>query len=241
MNSTDHPENGHEPGVGPGHASEAAAQHHAEDAHHHHDGVHPAPSNFITRYIFSSDHKVIAIQFLFSGLLFFVIGGLLALAVRWQLAWPWSSVPILSPLMESQWKTGGSMPPEFYNKLFTMHGTIMIFFVVIPILVGAFANFTIPLMIGARDMAFPKLNMLSYWFMWPAFVLIVYSFFVTGGAPETGWTSYPLVALFRWATPGSLNGQTLWLLAVLFAGISSMLGSINYITTVIMLRAPGMK
>ncbi len=241
MNSTDHPENGHEPAVGPGHASEAAAHHHAEDAHLHHDGVHPAPSNFITRYIFSSDHKVIAIQFLFSGLLFFVIGGLLALAVRWQLAWPWSSVPILSPLMESQWKTGGSMPPEFYNKLFTMHATIMIFFVVIPILVGAFANFTIPLMIGARDMAFPKLNMLSYWFMWPAFVLIVYSFFVTGGAPEAGWTSYPLVALFRWATPGSLNGQTLWLMALLFAGISSMMGSINYITTVIMLRAPGMK
>ena len=117
----------------------------------------------------------------------------------------------------------------------------MIFFVIIPLLTGAFGNFLIPLMIGARDMAFPKLNMFSYWFMWPAFILILYSFFVEGGAPEAGWTSYPILAIARWATPGSLNGQTFWLLALLFAGISSLMGSINYITTIIMLRAPGMK
>ena len=116
------------------------------------------------------------------------------------------------------------MPPEFYNKLFTMHATIMIFFVIIPLLTGAFGNFLIPLMIGARDMAFPKLNMISYWFMWPAFILITYSFFVEGGSAEAGWTSYPILTVARWATPGSLNGQTFWLMALLFAGISSLTG-----------------
>src|SRR3984893_7193602 len=122
-----------------------------------------------------------------------------------------------------------------------MHATIMIFFVIIPLLTGAFGNFLIPLMIGARDMAFPTLNMFSYWFMPPAMVFITYSFFVEGGSAEAGWTSYPPLTIYRWATPGSLNGQTYWLLALLCAGISSLLGSINYITTIVMLRAPGMK
>jgi cytochrome c oxidase subunit 1 len=206
-----------------------------------HDHIHPAPSSFITRYVFSTDHKVIGIQFLTSGLIFFVIGGLLAMAVRWQLAWPWKPVPILSRLLWSDPSHGYQMPPEFYNKLFTMHATIMIFFVIIPLLTGAFGNFLIPLMIGARDMAFPKLNMFSYWFMPPAMLFITYSFFVEGGSPEAGWTSYPPLAAFAWSTPGSLNGQTYWLLALLCAGISSLLGSINYITTIVMLRAPGMK
>ncbi|QDV34078.1 cytochrome c oxidase subunit I [Tautonia plasticadhaerens] len=203
----------------------------------HDEHIHPAPRNPLTRYVFSTDHKVIGIQFLFSGLIFFVLGGLLAMAIRWQLAWPWSDVPHLSAL----WGTsGGQMPPEFYNKLVTMHGTIMIFFVIIPILTGAFGNFLIPLMIGARDMAFPTLNMISYWFMWPGFALIVFAFAVPGGAPEAGWTGYPPLSTFFWSTPGSLNGQTIWLVALLFAGVSSMMGSINYITTVLMLRAPGM-
>ena len=170
-----------------------------------------------------------------------VLGGLLAMAIRWQLAWPWKPVPILSQALWSSPSLGYQMPPEFYNKLFTMHATIMIFFVIIPLLTGAFGNFLIPLMIGARDMAFPRLNMLSYWFMWPAFVLITYSFVVEGGSGEAGWTSYPILTIARWATPGSLNGQTFWLLALLFAGISSLMGSINYITTIVMLRAPGMR
>jgi len=206
---------------------------------HHDDHIHPEPTNPLFKYVFSTDHKIIGIQFLFSGLIFFVIGGLLALAVRWQIAWPWSDVPILSNTLWAQYD--GQMPPEFYNKLVTMHGTVMIFFVIIPILTGAFGNFLIPLMIGARDMAFPTLNMLSYWFMWPAFVLILYSFTVPGGAPEAGWTSYPTLANSPEATPGSLNGQTIWLMALLFAGVSSMMGSINYMTTILMLRAPGMK
>ena len=128
---------------------------------------HPprADATSCTKYVFSHDHKVIGIQFLFSGLIFFVLGGLLAMAVRWQLAWPWKPVPILSQALWSDPSLGYRMPPEFYNKLFTMHATIMIFFVIIPLLTGAFGNFLIPLMIGARDMAFPKLNMFSYWFM----------------------------------------------------------------------------
>jgi cytochrome c oxidase subunit 1 len=214
------------------------------DGHEHdhaHDHIHPAPNNFLSRYIFSSDHKVIGIQFLFSGLIFFAIGGLLAMAVRWQLAWPWSPVPILSRLLWSSPSFGYRMSPEFYNKLFTMHATIMIFFVIIPLLTGTFGNFLIPLMIGARDMAFPRLNMFSYWCMPFAMIFITYSFFVEGGSPEAGWTSYPVLTVAKWSTPGSLNGQTYWLIALLFAGISSLMGSINYITTIIMLRAPGMK
>lgn len=218
-----------------GESSKVSSSHHGE---HGHDHIHPAPSNFLSKFVFSTDHKIIGIQFLFSGLIFFVLGGLLALAIRWQLAWPWSPVPLLSQTLWSG--QGYQMPPEFYNKLFTMHGTVMIFFVIIPLLTGAFGNFLIPLMIGARDMAFPKLNMYSYWFMWPAFVLIAYSFQVEGGAPEAGWTSYPILSIAPWSTPGSLNGQTYWLMALLFAGVSSLMGSINYITTIIMLRAPGM-
>ena len=217
------------------HAAAGLGHGHADG---HHDHIHPSPANFLLKYVFSTDHKVIGIQFLVSGLLFFVLGGLLALAIRWQLAWPWSHMPILSDALWAD--SGGKMPPEAYNKLFTMHATVMIFFVVIPILTGAFGNFLIPLMIGARDMAFPKLNLVSYWCMWPAFVAVLYSFVAPGGAPEAGWTSYPVLSIARWATPGSMNGQTYWLIAVLFAGLSSLTGSINYITTVLMLRAPGM-
>src|SRR5262245_23112077 len=229
------PTTGHGPGNAPSHA------HGVEHDHSHDDHIHPAPTNFLSKYVFSTDHKIIGIQFLFSGLIFFVLGGLLAMAVRWQLAWPWKPIPILSRLLWSDPSLGYQMPPEFYNKLFTMHATIMIFFVIIPLLTGAFGNFLIPLMIGARDMAFPKLNMFSYWFMPPAMILILYSFGVEGGSAEAGWTSYPILAVAKWATPGSLNGQTFWLAALLFAGISSLMGSINYITTIIMLRAPGMK
>src|SRR4051794_37256122 len=232
--NTEHPAPGHAKPQGNG---DDLYGHDPGHGHGHDDHIHPLPANPLFRYVFSTDHKIIGIQFLFSGLIFFVLGGLLAMAIRWQMAWPWKPIPGLSGMWAEY---GYRMPPEFYNKLFTMHGTIMIFFVIIPILTGAFGNFLIPLMIGARDMAFPKLNMFSYWFMWPAFILILYSFSVSGGAPEAGWTSYPILAIAKWATPGSLNGQTFWLMALLCAGISSLLGSINYITTIIMLRAPGM-
>jgi len=208
--------------------------------------AHPE-MGFVRKYIFSTDHKIIGIQFLFSTLIFLGIGGFLAMLVRAQLAWPHAELPWISSwFLESN---GGRMPESFYNMLFSMHATIMIFFVIIPILVGAFGNFTIPLMTGARDMAFPTLNMLSYWFMWPAFFLILASFFAEGGAPAAGWTSYPTLASSIMppgegyqspAAPNSGHGQILWLLALTFVGVSSMMGSVNYITTIINLRAPGM-
>ncbi len=218
-------------------------------SHHSTTTTHAHPElGFVRKYIFSTDHKIIGIQFLFSSLIFLAIGGTLAMLVRIQLGWPHSTIPILGKIW---WpgNYGGRMPPEFYNMLFSMHATIMIFFVIIPILAGAFGNFTIPLMIGAKDMAFPKLNMMSYWFMWPAFIIILTSFFVDGGAPAAGWTSYPFLASSTMpagmgfqspAAPNSGHGQICWLAALIFVGISSMMGSVNYITTIINLRAPGM-
>src|SRR5690242_10066761 len=165
---------------------------------------------FISTYVFSLDHKIIGLQFLFSTLLWFLVGGLLALGIRWQLAYPWQDMPVIGRLLFSA--EGGQISPEFYTTLFTMHATVMIFFVIIPILAGAFGNYLIPLMIGADDMAFPTLNMLSYWFMWPAFICFGASFFVTGGAAASGWTSYATLASNTQAAPGSYIGQTLWLI-----------------------------
>ena len=193
---------------------------------------------FVSTYVFSRDHKIIGLQFLFSTLLWFLVGGLLALAIRWQLAWPWSSMWVIGPWLFSA--EGGQPSPEFYTTLFTMHATVMIFFVIIPILAGAFGNYLIPLMIGADDMAFPTLNMLSYWFMWPAFICIGLSFFSYPYGAGAGWTSYPPLSSIPEAAPASLSAQTLWLLGVTFVGISSMMGSVNYMTTIIQMRAPGM-
>src|SRR5215471_9468144 len=159
---------------------------HEAEAHHHPE------MGFVRKYIFSTDHKIIGIQFLFSTLIFLVIGGTLALLVRVQLAWPHHHLPIISDMFLAS--NGGRMSLEFYNMLFSMHATVMIFFVIIPILAGSFGNYLIPLMIGAKDMAFPTLNMLSYWFMWPAFILILMAFYAEGGAPAAGWTSYTVLS-----------------------------------------------
>lgn len=199
--------------------------------------AHPQLS-FLRKYIFSEDHKVIGIQFLISAIIFFVLGGALALMVRIQVGWPNANIPIISSFYPKEW--AGKMDPSFYNMLFSMHASVMIFMVIIPFLTGAFGNFLIPLMIGARDMAFPKLNMMSYWFMWPAFICLLASFFVSGGAAGAGWTSYPTLSDMAIAAPNSHAGQILWLLGLLFVGVSSMMGSINYITTIINMRAPGM-
>jgi cytochrome c oxidase subunit 1 len=198
---------------------------------------HATFRQFLGKYVFSRDHKVIGIQFLFSTLLWFFVGGLLALAVRWQIAYPWSPMPVLGHLFHAE---GGQISPEFYTMLVTMHATVMIFLVIIPILAGAFGNFLIPLMIGADDMAFPTLNMMSYWFMWPAFICFGSSFFVSGGGPAAGWTVYAPLSVNQAAAPGSGPAQTLWLIGLTFVGISSMMGSVNYLTTIINMRAPGM-
>src|SRR5215216_334636 len=208
------------------------------DLHAHPHAAHAHHGNFLSTYVFSRDHKIIGLQFLFSTLIWFFIGGMLALGVRWQLAWPWSSMPILGNLLYTA--EGGQIAPETYTMLFTMHATVMVFLVIIPILAGAFGNFLIPLMIGADDMAFPTLNMLSYWFMWPAFILIGMSFFTPPYGAGNGWTSYPPISVVKEASPGSAQAQTLWLLGVTCVGVSSMLGSVNYLTTIILMRAPGM-
>ena len=201
---------------------------------------------FIRKYIFSEDHKIIGIQFLFTSIIFLGLGGALALLVRIQLAWPHAEIPILKDFFPDN---GGRIPESVYNMFFTMHASVMIFFVIIPFLTGAFGNFTIPLMIGAGDMAFPKLNMMSYWVLWPAFVLISLSFFVDGGAAAAGWTSYPPLSSIGMnagegpnspASPNSGHGQLLWLLSLLCVGVGSMMGSVNYMTTIINMRAPGM-
>lgn len=208
-------------------------------AHHEaHGEAGMSVGEFINTYVFSRDHKIIGIQFLFSTLLWFLVGGLLALGIRWQLAWPWSNMPVIGPLLFSG--EGGQISPEFYTTLFTMHATVMIFFVIIPILAGAFGNYLIPLMIGADDMAFPTLNMLSYWFMWPAFICIGMSFLWPPYGAGSGWTSYPPLSAVPEAHPNSGFPQTMWLLGVTCVGISSMLGSVNYMTTIIQMRAPGM-
>src|SRR5262245_44124874 len=204
--------------------------------------------SFVRKYIFSTDHKIIGIQFLFSSLIFLMVGGGLALFFRLQLAWPQAELPILGKMFFSG-AAANKMPPEFYNMLVAMHASIMIFMVIIPLLTGAFGNFTMPLMIGAPDMAFPKLNMMSYWFMWPAFTVLCASFFVDGGAAAAGWTSYPTLSSTTMpvgegfqspAAPNSGYGQICWLVGLLFVGISSMAGSVNYITTIVNMRAPGM-
>jgi cytochrome c oxidase subunit 1 len=211
----------------------AVAVAHGSKAHAH---AEHHELGFVRTYIFSTDHKMIARQFLFLGLFMMVLGGILALLVRWQLAWPETSIPGMSLI----WKdTGGIMEPSAYNMAFTMHATIMIFFVIMPILAGAFGNFLIPLMIGARDMAFPFLNMLSFWVAAVSSVLMLAGFFVEGGHAAAGWTSYaPLSAVPDYT--GVNWGQNLWCISLFILGVSSMMGSINYITTIINMRAPGM-
>lgn len=195
-----------------------------------------AKKSFIRKYIFSIDHKVIGIQYLITGLLFLAIGGFLAFLIRWQIAYPWKPIPFLGNLLFSE--LGGIMPPEFYNMLFTMHGGIMVFFAVTPIVLGALGNFTIPLEIGARDMAFPRLNMVSFWSLFLGGILILVSFFVPGGAAGTGWTIYPPLSSSMKTSPGL--GTDLFILGLVFDAVSIMAGGINYIVTIFNLRAKGM-
>jgi cytochrome c oxidase subunit 1 len=212
-------------------SSTAAVAGHAAHAEHHELG-------FIRTYIFSTDHKMIARQFLFMALFMMSIGGLMAMLLRWELAFPESPVPMLKWVPEP-FMYEGVIPPNSYNAMFTMHATIMIFFVIMPILIGCFGNFLIPLMIGARDMAFPVLNMLSFWVGAVAGLLIVASFFVPGGAAAAGWTSYaPLSAVAVYT--GVDWGQNLWCISLIVLGVSSLMGAINYITTVINMRTRGM-
>ncbi len=195
---------------------------------------HHTTEPFWRRYIFSQDHKVIGIQYGITALLFLLFGFSLMLIMRWQLAYPGEPLPILGGLLGEANAPGGVILPEFYNQLGAMHGTIMVFLAVVPLLVGAFGNYVIPLQIGAPDMAFPKLNMSSYWAYFVGGVVMFASFFVPGGAANSGWTSYAPLSVT------ATEGQTWWLIGMVFLITSSLLGSMNIIVTIFQLRAPGL-
>ena len=197
--------------------------------------IHPPPTSFWRRYVFSVDHKVIAKQFLWAGLLFLLVGGTLAMLIRWQWAFPYRPVPVLGPLLFRE--SGGVIGPASYQQIFTTHGLVMIFFAVTPVLIGCFGNLLIPLMIGARDMAFPKLNMFSFWTFLLSQLLVLASFLTDLGTAGAGWTTYAPLST-NVGMPGL--GQTLVVAAIFVTGVSSTMGAINYVTTVIRLRAPGM-
>ncbi len=193
-----------------------------------HDSHHKK-ENFIQKYIFSVDHKIIGLQYGITSLLFLLFGFSLMLIMRWQLAYPETPVPLIGSLLGET----GILLPEIYNSLGAMHGTIMIFLGVVPLAVGAFGNYIVPLQIGAPDMAFPKLNAASYWSFFVGGVIMLASFFTPEGAARSGWTSYPPLSIFE-------SGQTIWLLGMVFLITSSLLGSINFIVTIVQLRAPGL-
>jgi cytochrome c oxidase subunit 1 len=213
----------HTPGAHPA----AATTHHGGEGHH-------APAGFWRAYVFSQDHKVIGIQYAITGLLFLFFGFTLMMIMRWQLAYPGQPIPFIGSLLGDARAPEGIMLPEFYNQLGAMHGTIMVFLGVVPLAVGGFGNYVMPLQIGAPDMAFPKLNMMSYWMYFMGGVTMLSSFFIPGGSAASGWTSYAPLSVI------ATSGQTVWLFGMIFLITSSLLGSVNFITTIFQLRAKGL-
>jgi cytochrome c oxidase subunit 1 len=195
--------------------------------------------SFVRRYVFSQDHKVIGLQYMITAAFVALIAGGLAMIMRIQLAWPQGKWPILEKLLPGGF-SGGLLAPEFYISVVTMHGTLMVFFVISYALIGGFGNYLIPLQIGARDMAYPFLNMLSYWIALLAAVVMLGSFFVEGGAAASGWTAYPPLSAVPQAVPGSGMGQTLWILGMALFIVSFTMGGLNYFVTILNLRARGM-
>jgi cytochrome c oxidase subunit I len=186
------------------------------------------------KYVFSLDHKVIGLQYALTSLVFLLIGFALAILFRWQLAYPGQPIPVVGRWFGNLNAPRGVMLPEFYNQLVAMHGTIMVFLAVVPLSVGAFGNYLIPLQIGAPDMAFPRLNMASYWTYLAGGLVMLASFFVPSGAANSGWSSYPPLADF------ATMGQTFWLIGMFLLIVSALFGSLNTITTIVQLRAPGL-
>jgi cytochrome c oxidase subunit 1 len=204
-------------------ANSSSAEH-----HHHHD------LPFWKKYIFSSDHKIIGTQYMITSLLFLLFGFFLMMLMRWQLAYPEQPIPLIGKFLGDSRAPGGVMLPEFYNELGAMHGTIMVFLGVVPIGVAAFGNLIIPLQLGAPDMAFPRLNMASYWIFLLGGIIMLISFFLPGGAANSGWTAYPPLADI------ATMGQTAWIIGMVFIITSSLLGALNFLTTIIQMRAPGL-
>ncbi|MGA2029624.1 MAG: cbb3-type cytochrome c oxidase subunit I [Verrucomicrobiota bacterium] len=209
-------------------------KHHGHDEHAH---EHHKP-DFWSGYVFSTDHKIIGIQYGFTALCFLLFGFFLMLMMRWQIAHPGTPVPIVGSLLAKilgQPAANGVISPDLYNSLGAMHGTIMVFLGIVPLAFAAFGNYVVPLMIGAPDMAFPRVNMASYQAYFLGGLVMFVSFFIPGGAAQAGWTSYsPL------ATTIPTHGQLFWLIGMVLLISSSLLGAINFIATIIQLRAPGM-
>lgn len=212
---------------------EHGVHHHDGDGHHHHK------QSFITKYIFSQDHKTIGKQFLITGIIWAVIGAFFSVIFRLQLGFPDQSFPFLETLF-GHWAKDGKIAPEFYYSLITMHGTILVFFVLTAGLSGTFANLLIPLQVGARDMASPFMNMLSYWFFFLASVIMMSSLFVQTGPASGGWTMYPPLSALREAQSGSKLGADLWIISMATFIVSSLLGGLNYIATILNMRTKGM-
>src|SRR5271154_2146307 len=210
-----------------------ADDHHGHDDHGHHEDI-----GFLRSYVFSTDHKIIGIQYGFTALCFLLFGFFLMMLMRWQIAHPGAPVPAFGPLLEKvlgQPAAGGAISPDLYNSFGAMHGTIMVFLGVVPLAFASFGNYVVPLMIGAPDMAFPRVNMASYQAYFLGGVIMLVSFFIPGGAAQAGWTSYsPL------ATSIATHGQLFWIVGMVFLISSSLLGAVNFIATIIQLRAPGM-
>ena len=205
------------------------------EEHHHHD------EPFLTKYLFSQDHKMIGKQFLITGTFMAFVGMIMSLLFRVQLAWPGEGFAVLNFFLGDKWAPEGVLDPNMYLALVTIHGTIMVFFLLTAGLSGTFANLLIPLQIGARDMASGLLNMLSYWFFFVSSAIMLFSLYVESGPAAAGWTVYPPLSALPQAVPGSGLGMTLWLVSMSLFIVSSLLGGLNYIVTIMNLRTKGMK
>jgi cytochrome c oxidase subunit I len=216
-------------------AHETHAHGHDNHGHHHHE------ESFVSKYIFSHDHKMISKQFLITAIFMGIIAVMLSIFFRLQLGWPGENFQILNFFLGDTWAPDGVLDKNAYLALVTIHGTIMVFFVLTGGLSGTFANLLIPLQIGARDMASGFLNMLSFWFFLASSIIMVASLFVEGGAASGGWTIYPPLSALPQAMPGSGTGMTLWLISMVLFVASSLLGGLNYVVTIINLRTKGLK
>jgi cytochrome c oxidase subunit 1 len=217
------------------------SEHTAHDHSHDHGHAHHHQESWVSKYIFSQDHKMISKQFLITAIFMGVIAVMLSIFFRLQLGWPGEKFQILNFFLGDKWAPDGLLDKNAYLAMVTIHGTIMVFFVLTGGLSGTFANLLIPLQVGARDMASGFLNMLSYWFFLLSSMIMVASLFVEGGAASGGWTIYPPLSALPQAMPGSGTGMTLWLISMVFFIASSLLGGLNYIVTIINLRTKGMK
>jgi cytochrome c oxidase subunit I len=207
---------------------------HEHEAHHHEE-------SFVSKYIFSHDHKMISKQFLVTAIVMAWVAVIMSLLFRLQLAWPGEGFAFSKFFLGEKWAPGGVLDPNMYLALVTIHGTIMVFFVLTGGLSGTFANLLIPLQLGARDMASGFINMLSYWFFFLSSVIMLASLFVEGGPASSGWTVYPPLSALPKSIPGSGTGMTLWLVSMTLFIASSLMGGLNYVATVLNLRTKGMK